>query len=143
MQTLYQVEYGLSETPVVANQLLDIIDGNSPIIGFKGELGAGKTTLIQNLCTQLGVTQSVTSPTFSLVHEYRYPKGNIYHFDFYRLQSLDECYTIGFQEYLDSGCYCWIEWYEIVIPLLPVDFLHISIEHLGFDRRLLTLFISD
>jgi tRNA threonylcarbamoyladenosine biosynthesis protein TsaE len=84
-----------------------------PIVTLKGELGAGKTTLAQMLCKQLGVKESVTSPTYTLVNEYESGTGKIYHFDLYRLNKEEELDGFGFIEYLDSGNICLIEWPEI------------------------------
>jgi tRNA threonylcarbamoyladenosine biosynthesis protein TsaE len=91
-----------------------------PIVILKGELGAGKTTLAQMICEQLGVKESVTSPTYTLVNEYQFGSGKIYHFDLYRLGQEEELEGIGFMEYLDSclpigktGNICLIEWPEI------------------------------
>lgn len=76
-------------------------------------MGAGKTTLIREICTQLGVADNVTSPTFALVNHYRSGRGdNIFHFDFYRIEKLDEAYDLGYDEYFDSGALCLVEWPE-------------------------------
>lgn len=78
---------------------------------FIGEMGSGKTTLIKSICSQLGVIDYVNSPTYNIVNEYKTIKGeNIYHFDFYRLNNYKEALDIGFEEYIDSGSYCFIEW---------------------------------
>src|SRR5688572_24876530 len=84
-----------------------------PIVTLKGQLGAGKTTLTQMICEQLGVKEPVTSPTYTLVNEYEGGSGKIYHFDLYRLNKEEELEGIGFTEYLDSGNICLIEWPEI------------------------------
>jgi tRNA threonylcarbamoyladenosine biosynthesis protein TsaE len=78
---------------------------------FEGVMGAGKTTLIKSICAELGVTDEITSPTFSLVNEYQTSSGRtIYHFDFYRIRSIEEVYDIGYEDYFDSGNLCLIEW---------------------------------
>src|SRR5688572_27524541 len=84
-----------------------------PIVTLKGELGAGKTTLAQMICTELGITELVTSPTYTLVNEYASGDKKIYHFDLYRLNKEEELEGFGFIEYLDSGNICLIEWPEI------------------------------
>lgn len=84
-----------------------------PILLLKGNLGAGKTTFTQSLVKQLGSNDEVSSPTYSLVHEYHCPKGIIYHFDFYRLKNIAEVYDLGIDEYLDSSYLTIIEWPEI------------------------------
>ena len=96
---------------------------------FNGDLGAGKTTCIKALCAVLGVTEHVTSPTFGIVHEYPYGRGEqVYHFDCYRLKSLQEAIDIGCTHYFDSGSYCFIEWPAVVQPLLPTDCVTIAIQ---------------
>lgn len=100
------------------------------LFAFYGEMGAGKTTFINAVCKQLGVTEDIiTSPTFSLVNEYMTDKGEIiFHFDLYRINKIEELYDIGFEEYLDDFDYCFIEWPEIVEDLLPEETKNIKIE---------------
>ena len=86
--------------------------GSQKTFLFYGDMGAGKTTLIKSLCKQLGTNDNVASPTFSIVNEYNAPGRNIYHFDFYRLKTQTEALDMGFEEYLYSGNYCFIEWPE-------------------------------
>ena len=112
---------------------------NKKIFCFYGELGAGKTTLIKEICKQLGVTDKGSSPTFSLINEYkissslmspsaRVIKGEaVYHFDLYRLKSESEIYDIGYEDYLFSGNYCFIEWPEKMQHLLPTDVVKVKI----------------
>lgn len=87
----------------------------------------GKTTLIKELCRQLGVKENVSSPTFSIVNEYAAKEGNIYHFDFYRLKDEQEAFDFGYEEYFYSGEYCFVEWPEKIENLLPEDAVSISI----------------
>ncbi len=90
-------------------------------IAFSGEIGAGKTTFIQAICRYLGVQENVTSPTFSLVNEYQSIHDQnkpIYHLDLYRLNNMEEAINIGIEEFLYSPSYCFIEWPEIITPLL-------------------------
>lgn len=90
------------------------------VFTFNGPLGAGKTTLIKALCTQLGVEAGMSSPTFSIVNEYCTRNGEaVYHFDLYRLNKAEELDGIGFTEYLDSGNYCFVEWPELAEGLYP------------------------
>lgn len=81
---------------------------------FYGEMGSGKTTLIKHICKYMGIIDNITSPTFAIVNEYKNKNIRINHFDFYRLQSIKEVFDIGFEEYLDSGDYCFIEWPEVI-----------------------------
>ena len=95
---------------------------------FKGELGAGKTTLIQEIAKQMGVLDRVSSPTFSLVNEYQDQAGvAFYHFDFYRIDDVEEAVEIGVDEYFHSGSYCWVEWGERVAELIPENFALIEL----------------
>ena len=107
---------------------------NSRIFLFYGDMGAGKTTLIRSLCKQLGTTDNVASPTFSIVNEYNLAKGKIYHFDFYRLKTQTEALDMGFEEYLYSGNYCFIEWPEKIPGLLPLHYIDIKIS-VGDDNE--------
>jgi len=94
---------------------------------FEGDMGAGKTTLIKSLCITLGMKETASSPTYSIVNEYVYPHGKIYHFDFFRIKSQNEAFDIGFEEYLSSGEYCFIEWPQNIADLLPQHYIKIMI----------------
>lgn len=119
---------GIQELPKVATLLLPEIKKVS-VVAFYGSMGAGKTTLIKELCQQLGVVDVVNSPTFSLVNEYHTENGGkIYHFDFYRINKLDEVYDFGYEEYFYSSNLCLIEWPELVEQLLPENTLKLRIE---------------
>ncbi|SNV50844.1 ADP-binding protein [Chryseobacterium taklimakanense] len=95
----------------VVNQILPKLEHN--LLLLKGNLGAGKTTFTQFLLKNLGSTDEVSSPTYAIVNEYRTPKGNVFHFDLYRMKSVGEVYDIGMDEYLDNAFLCIIEWPEI------------------------------
>ena len=111
-------KYHLDEIKAAANYLDKNI--HSTIICFNGPMGAGKTTLISALCRKWNVKDQVSSPTFSIVNEYQtYSKNLLFHFDFYRLNSIEEALDIGVEEYLDSGNICLIEWGERIKSLLP------------------------
>jgi len=84
-----------------------------------GQIGAGKTTFVKAFCKQLQTQETAHSPTFSLVNEYEYPKGFVYHFDLYRLESLEEVIDIGIEDYLEDEYYCFIEWAELIDNILP------------------------
>lgn len=99
------------------------------VFGFFGEMGAGKTTLIKALCHALGVLDNTSSPTFAIVNEYWTDQGEpVYHFDFYRIDEPREATNIGFEEYLASGCYCFIEWTEKVESILQGDYVPVTIQ---------------
>lgn len=106
-----------------------------PILLLKGNLGAGKTTFTQFLLKNLGSKDEVSSPTYAIVNEYDSPKGTIFHFDLYRMKTLDEVFDIGIEEYLDNSFLCIIEWPEIYEEELA-DFPHheMKIENMGDER---------
>lgn len=128
----------LADLDTVASDIISFA-GKQNVFLFYGEMGAGKTTLIRSLCKQLGTTDNVASPTFSIVNEYKAPGKNIYHFDFYRLKTQTEALDMGFEEYLYSGNYCFIEWPEKFPELLPEDTLHISLEAIDNKVRKLVI----
>ena len=106
------------------------------IVAFYGSMGAGKTTFISALCRYFGAEDDVCSPTFTIVNEYRAADGDsIFHFDFYRIESLREAMDIGFGEYLYSGSLCLIEWPEKVEELLPEETLNVRITASEDGRR--------
>ena len=113
--------------------------GDQKVWIFKGEMGAGKTTLIKSLAKVLEVADSVSSPTFGIVNEYQtQAKGLLYHFDFYRLEDPMEALDIGIEEYFYSGNYCWLEWAEKIAPFLPDRFFHIELALASETGRMLT-----
>ncbi len=127
----------LSELPAIATQLLKSFDGEK-VVAFHGAMGAGKTTLIKALCEALGVQDTISSPTFSIVNEYRTAKGEkIYHFDFYRIKSVEEAYDMGSEEYFYSKAYCFVEWPEKIEELMPLTYEKVTIEVKG-DKRIIT-----
>ena len=106
---------------------------------FKGEMGAGKTTLIKSLAKALEAADSVSSPTFGIVNEYQTKtKGLLYHFDFYRLDDPMEALDIGIEEYFYNGNYCWLEWAEKIAPYLPERFFYIQLALASETGRILT-----
>jgi tRNA threonylcarbamoyladenosine biosynthesis protein TsaE len=120
-----------------AKQLIEFGD-KEKIFLFYGDMGAGKTTLIKLLCECLGVRESVTSPTFSIVNEYEAEGIKVFHFDFYRLKNQSEALDMGYEEYFYSGNYCFIEWPEKIADLLPPHYIRINIQVLDSNERLLT-----
>jgi tRNA threonylcarbamoyladenosine biosynthesis protein TsaE len=129
-----------TELPKAAEQLLDYAQGRKKFI-LSGELGAGKTTFVQAFCANLGVSEPVSSPTFSLINEYAYTDpttgmpASVYHMDLYRLNDLEEALHIGIEDYLDGDAYCLIEWPEIIEPILPEDCLRIKLEIISDSSR--------
>lgn len=118
---------GTQDLPRAAKVFLEKI-GDRRIIAFYGSMGAGKTTFITALCNALGVDDIVTSPTFTIVNEYRDKEGEyVYHFDFYRINRLSEAMDIGLFEYFDSGCLCLMEWPEMIQELLPEETVKVQI----------------
>lgn len=112
----------------VAAQLLQNL-ANNRIFAFYGAMGVGKTTLIKAICQYLKVTDTVGSPSFSLVNQYLVPDGHsVFHFDFYRMKKLEEAYDIGYEDYFYSGNYCFIEWPEKVETLLPAACVRVYLE---------------
>lgn len=102
--------------------------GNDKVFAFYGSMGAGKTTFIKAVCKELGVKETVASPTFAIVNEYRDKEGrSIYHFDFYRINKLEEVFDFGYEDYFYSGNLCFIEWPELVEPVLPGNSVKVSI----------------
>ena len=119
--------YTADDLPAVAEQLLSLFP-QERFFAFFGSMGVGKTTLIKELCRQLGVEQNVSSPTFAIVNEYSDSEGEpIYHFDLYRLKKIEEAYDIGYEEYFYSGYYCFTEWTEKIESILPDHYLRIDI----------------
>ncbi|MGI4806328.1 MAG: tRNA (adenosine(37)-N6)-threonylcarbamoyltransferase complex ATPase subunit type 1 TsaE [Janthinobacterium lividum] len=129
----------IEQLPNAAKQLTEFLGEKDKILLFYGEMGAGKTTFIKAFCEILGVEDTVSSPTFSIVNEYAYPKGVIYHFDCYRLKNQTEALDLGMEEYLYSDNYCLIEWPEKIPDLLPKNYLSISIEVQPDQQRKLTI----
>ena len=126
---------GLSHIEEAAREFLSK-KGDTPVIALYGEMGAGKTTFTKSLCKVLGVLDGVNSPTFTLINEYRTSDGEtIYHFDFYRINKLEEAFDIGFEEFVESGNLCIIEWPEKIEQILPPDTLRVKISVLDDGKR--------
>ncbi len=111
--------------------------GDLKIWLFDGEMGSGKTTLIKAICRQLGVNEKeMSSPTYGIVNEYPGDDMKIFHFDLYRVEHIGELFDIGFEEYLDSGNYCFIEWPELVKSFLREYYLEITLKKSDIARHL-------
>ena len=120
MQELSKSVVSLAETSNFIEKEIPNCFEYSNFIVFRGEMGAGKTTLIKKICNFLKVKESVSSPTFSLVNEYSTAKRDVvYHFDFYRINDVEEAFDFGVEEYFDSESICLVEWAEKVEELLP------------------------
>lgn len=131
----------LNEIEIAAKHFVELM-GDETVYAFYGEMGAGKTTFINALTRALGVEEDVTnSPSFSIINEYRSDTTAelIYHFDLYRLESVDEAFDIGVEDYLDSGALCLLEWPERIEPILPDDTVRVDIRELEDGSRELTL----
>ena len=125
----------ISDLPSAAERIISA-SVNKKVFAFYGEMGSGKTTLIKAICKKLGVGETTSSPTFSIVNEYTSRQGNkIYHFDFYRLKNESEAMDIGCEEYFSSGNYCFIEWPEKIANLLPSEIVNIHITLKGDTRE--------
>jgi len=122
-----------------AKQFVNLM-GDDKVFAFHGAMGAGKTTFIKALCEELGVTETITSPTFAIINEYKDREGSsIYHFDFYRINKLEEVFDFGYEDYFYSGNVCFIEWPEIVESILPENSIRVSIEEQEDGIRILEL----
>jgi len=118
-----------------AHQFIEQI-GDKTVFAFNGTMGAGKTTFIKAICEELGVTETVNSPTFSIVNEYETIDGRIiYHFDCYRINKMEEALEIGIEEYLYSGNLCFIEWSENIASLLPDSVVNVEITEVEKNKE--------
>lgn len=119
----------------VAESLLAALDGRT-VVALRGEMGAGKTTLIRSVAECLGVEDQVTSPTFALVNQYESDKGErLFHFDFYRIEDEREAFDLGYEEYFYSGDLCFVEWPEKIEGLLPEEVMEVRITVDGPTER--------
>ncbi len=110
----------------VAHQIIPLLNTQKVLL-VNGEMGAGKTTFISSLVKAMGSTDEISSPTFSIVNEYQSQMGIIYHFDFYRIKSIDEALDFGVEEYFYSNNYCLIEWSALIKSIIPDNALEINI----------------
>jgi hydrolase, P-loop family len=149
---VYELEEKLMETetvyllpelgalPGVVRQFVQEVLPWGDVFAFYAPMGTGKTTFIKALCEELGVTDVINSPTFSIINEYRAePSGElIYHFDCYRLEQLSDALSLGAEDYLQSGALCLIEWPEVIRDILPADTVSVTLEELEGGARRLT-----
>jgi len=128
-----------SNLPSAATRLLKL-SGDKRVFAFYGPMGSGKTTIIKVICDKLGATDLISSPSFTIVNEYRTSGGeSLYHVDFYRIRKTEEVLDIGIEEYLSSGSYCFIEWPELVEEILPAEAVKVRISVGKNEERILEL----
>ena len=147
MRYIYTIKKDLEKGIVLVNaqgievRATDILDkcGSARVFAFDGKMGAGKTTFIKHLCEAMGTEDVVNSPTFAIVNVYEVASGEeVYHFDCYRIKDIREAMDFGAEEYLYSGNYCFIEWAEMIEPLLPEDTVWVKIEVEENGERMLS-----
>jgi len=127
----------LSEINLVAQRFIEAHPADR-LFAFYGKMGSGKTTFIKALCERLQVIDYVTSPTFALINVYETEQAReIYHFDFYRIKNLQELYDLGYEEYFFSDEYCFVEWPELIEPLLPPNTVKITITETEMGSRII------
>lgn len=131
--------FSLDEISIAAKKFISLTDAYK-IFAFHGNLGAGKTTFIKNICLELGVKGNISSPTFSIINEYISQKRNvIYHIDLYRIINVQEAVQAGVEDCFYSGNLCFIEWPEKVYSILPLDVVQVFIETIDINKRRLIL----
>jgi len=143
---LLQISYSLATIENEIHQFWQCVH-QYRLLAFSGEMGAGKTTFIHTLCNYLGVEDAVSSPTFALINEYHFVEEKkdkrIFHMDWYRLRDTEEAITAGMEDaLLDSGSYCFVEWAEKAVDLLPAPYVWIEIEVLSDTVRRLTAYVK-
>lgn len=136
-----ELTYHINEIDDVALKVLNNLEYKALL--FNGEMGAGKTTLINAILRTMKSEDIATSPTFSIINEYKSPKGSIYHFDFYRIESLDEAYNFGIEDYLYSNNWLFIEWPDRIEEILPENTQTVTITKIDNETRNLKLSIND
>lgn len=128
-----------SELPLISQ--LQLTNWPKPcIVLLEGQMGAGKTTLVKQLCKDLGVNEGVSSPTYSIVNEYKGNPFTIFHFDLYRLKSEDELFDLGFEDYLYQHAYLFIEWPQLALNFLPMDVIHLQLNVVAQQRELIVTY---
>lgn len=129
----------INDLDQISKELLKLF-GNNKVILFNGEMGAGKTTLIKHLCKNLGISENTSSPTFSIVNEYKTDDNkSVYHFDFYRIEDEQEALDFGYEDYFYSNSFCFIEWAEKIPNLIPQNHIVISIEIDNDNNRIISI----
>lgn len=131
-----EISYHIKDIDATAQQLLQHLE--SKVILFNAPMGAGKTTLIAAICKQLGIASKISSPTFSIVNEYKGKDHEVMHFDLYRLENQDQLYDLGFEDYLIKNAFLFIEWPSFATPYLN-DYQELTIEIIDTEERFLRL----
>lgn len=133
------IAHSLQELDTISKQLIKLF-GTTKVILFKGEMGAGKTTLIKQLCKNLGIEDVTSSPTFSIVNEYLSNQNQkVYHFDFYRIDNEQEVMDLGYEDYFYDNSYCFIEWPEKIPNLIPEEHIVIIIKIDNENNRIISI----
>lgn len=133
----------LDEYPQAAREFIRFME-EGRIFAFYGKMGSGKTTFIKSICEELGVEDTINSPTFAIVNEYMDREQNtIYHFDFYRIKSIAEVYNMGYEEYFYGDAYCFMEWPELIEELLPDETIKVYIHENEDTSRSVTIELNE
>lgn len=134
---------GIEDYPQAAHEFVELLD-KGRIFAFYGKMGSGKTTFIKSICEELGVEDSINSPTFAIVNEYEDRNQNtIYHFDFYRIKSIEEVYNMGYEEYLYGDAICFMEWPELIEELLPEETVKVFVEETEGGARSVKIMLAE
>ena len=134
---------GIEDYPQAAREFVKLLD-RGRIFAFYGKMGSGKTTFIKSICEELGVKDSINSPTFAIVNEYEDRNQNtIYHFDFYRIKSIEEVYNMGYEEYLYGDAICFMEWPELIEELLPEEAVKVFVQEMDGGARSVKIMLAE
>lgn len=134
---------GIEDYPQAAREFVKLLD-KGRIFAFYGKMGSGKTTFIKSICEELGVKDSINSPTFAIVNEYEDRNQNtIYHFDFYRIKSIEEVYNMGYEEYFYGDAICFMEWPELIEELLPEEAVKVFVQEMDGGARSVKIMLAE
>ncbi|MBP3407593.1 MAG: tRNA (adenosine(37)-N6)-threonylcarbamoyltransferase complex ATPase subunit type 1 TsaE [Bacteroidaceae bacterium] len=134
---------GIEDYPQAAREFVKLLD-RGRIFAFYGKMGSGKTTFIKSICEELGVEDSINSPTFAIVNEYEDRNQNtIYHFDFYRIKSIEEVYNMGYEEYFYGDAICFMEWPELIEELLPEEAVKVFVREMDGGARSVKIMLAE
>jgi len=137
MEKQHLIIQSIDELALVAQKFIDCNKGQKHF-AFYGQMGVGKTTFIKQICKELGVSDTVNSPSFAIINEYfSKDNGAIYHFDLYRIESEEEAYDFGYEDYFYSNDYCFVEWPERIENLIPDHFLTVKMEEKENGERII------